>query len=262
MPKLRFRFHNDGHVFGNRSLRVPWLVFAILLLPALHAQPAPPPAPTTQTAQPAAPQTPKPAADPSADMQAAVARERAAAAAMQESIARQLASVEQQLSQTSTGSFFVLPPPRTLGATVAAPASLGVFADCDPLPSGQVDTLIGDAAKHQHLEEDVLRGVMRQESAFRPCAVSSQGAMGLMQLMPATADQYGVKHPFDPAENVEAGAKLLKDLLSRYGGDLTLALGAYNAGAAKVDAASGVPNIQETQDYVQKIMSNLPAKQP
>jgi soluble lytic murein transglycosylase-like protein len=172
-----------------------------------------------------------------------------------------LASVEQQVAHTSTGSFFALPPPRSIGATVAAPM-FGVAADCDPLPSDQVNTLIGDAAKHQHLEEDVIRGVMRQESAFRPCAVSSQGAVGLMQLMPTTADQYGVKNPFDPVENVEAGARFLKDLLSRYGGDLTLALGAYNAGAARVDAAAGVPNIQETQDYVQKIMSNLPAKQP
>ncbi len=194
-------------------------------------------------------------------MDAAVARQRTAAAAIEASLDRQRASVQQQIAQTSTGSFFVLPPPMTLGATVAAPALFGAFADCDPLPSAQVDTLVGDAAKHQQLEEDVLRGVMRQESAFRPCAVSSQGAMGLMQLMPATADQYGVKHPFDPVENVEAGAKLLKELLSRYGGDLTMALGAYNAGAAKVDAASGVPKIPETQDYVQKIMSNLPAKQ-
>jgi soluble lytic murein transglycosylase-like protein len=80
--------------------------------------------------------------------------------------------------------------------------------------------------------------------------------------MPATASQLRVKHPFDPAENVEAGAKLLKDLLSRYNGDLALALGAYNAGAATVDAAEAVPPIPETQDYVRKIMSSLPAKQP
>jgi soluble lytic murein transglycosylase-like protein len=194
-------------------------------------------------------------------MEAAIASQRTAAAAMEESLARQRASVQQQIAQTATGSFFVLPPPLTLGATVAAAASHETFADCDPLSSAQVDTLVGEAAKRQHLEEDVLRGVMRQESAFRPCAVSPKGAVGLMQLMPAVADQYGVQHPFDPVENVEAGARLLKDLLSRYGGDLTMALGAYNAGTAKVDAAEGVPKIPETQDYVQKIISNLPAKQ-
>lgn len=233
----------------------------MFLFPALRAQqpgkpPAPPPAPA-----PAQPAVHSPA-DSHAETDSVAARQRSAAAEMQASIDRQLASVQQQVSQTATTTFFVLPPPLTLGATVAAPASVGAFADCDPLPTGQVDTLIGDAAKHQQLQEDVLRGVMRQESAFRPCAVSTKGAMGLMQLMPATADQYGVKHPFDPVENVEAGAKLLKDLLSRYGGDLSLALGAYNAGAARVDAAEGVPKIPETQDYVQKIISTLPAKQP
>jgi soluble lytic murein transglycosylase-like protein len=85
--------------------------------------------------------------------------------------------------------------------------------------------------------------------------------MGLMQLMPATASQFGVPNPFDPAGNVEAGATFLKQLLERYGGDLTLALGAYNAGPAKVDAAAGVPKIPETQEYIRRILSTLPAKQ-
>ncbi|MGA1997429.1 MAG: lytic transglycosylase domain-containing protein, partial [Bryobacteraceae bacterium] len=232
------------------------VIFLLRALPAQQAQPPAPPA-GPPAGQPAVPSP----VDARAEMEAATARQRTAAAAFEESLAQQRASVQQQLAQTASGSFFILPPPLTLGATAAAPALLGAFADCDPLPSTQVDTLVGEAAKRQHLEEDVLRGVMRQESAFRPCAVSTKGAMGLMQLMPATADQYGVKHPFDRVENVEAGARLLKDLLSRYGGDLTLALGAYNAGAAKVDAAEGVPRIPETQDYVQKIMSNLPAKQ-
>ena len=86
------------------------------------------------------------------------------------------------------------------------------------------------AARRQDLDEEVLRGVIQQESAFRPCAVSPKGAMGLMQLMPATASQLGVPNPFDPAANVDAGARFLKELLTRYGGDLPLALGAYNAG--------------------------------
>jgi soluble lytic murein transglycosylase-like protein len=82
-----------------------------------------------------------------------------------------------------------------------------------------------------------------------------------MQLMPATASQFGVPNPFDPADNVEGGARFLKQLMVRYGGDLTLALGAYNAGPAKVDAAAGIPNIPETQDYVKQILGALPVKQ-
>ncbi len=236
----------------NLPLGLRALAAAVFLLRALSAQP-----PAPHSGQPA-----PSSADARAQMEPAATRQRLAATAMEESLARQRASVNQQLAQTATGNFFILPPPLPLGATVPAAALPGTFADCDPLPSAQVDTLIDEAAKRQHLEEDVLRGVIRQESAFRPCAVSSKGAMGLMQLMPATASQLRVKHPFDPAENVEAGAKLLKDLLSRYNGDLALALGAYNAGAATVDAAEAVPPIPETQDYVRKIMSSLPAKQP
>ncbi|SPE36693.1 Putative murein lytic transglycosylase YjbJ (fragment) [Candidatus Sulfopaludibacter sp. SbA3] len=116
------------------------------------------------------------------------------------------------------------------------------------------------AAKRQDLDSALLRGVVQQESGFRPCAVSPKGAMGLMQLMPATASQMGVPNPFDPVANLDAGARFLKELLVRYGGDLSLALGAYNAGPAKVDAAGGVPEIPETQDYLKKILSTLPVK--
>jgi len=77
-------------------------------------------------------------------------------------------------------------------------------------------------------------------------------------LMPATARQMGVQNAFDPAANVDAGAKFLKELLARYGGDLPLALGAYNAGPAKVDAAAGTPEIAETQEYIRRILSVLP----
>jgi soluble lytic murein transglycosylase-like protein len=124
-----------------------------------------------------------------------------------------------------------------------------------------VDRLVENAADREGLDQAVVRGVMRQESAFRPCAVSPKGAMGLMQLMPATASQLGVLNPFDSAANVDAGAKLLKDLLVRYGGDLSLTLGAYIAGPAEVDAAAGVPAIPETQDYVKRILSWLTPKQ-
>lgn len=117
------------------------------------------------------------------------------------------------------------------------------------------------AAKQEDVDKDTLRAVMQQESAFRPCSVSPKGAMGLMQLMPATASQFGVSDPFDNERNVEAGATFLKQLLVRYGGDLTLALGAYNAGPAKVDASGGVPDIPETQNYIKQILPVPPVKQ-
>jgi soluble lytic murein transglycosylase-like protein len=167
---------------------------------------------------------------------------------MEASLARQRASLEKQTGKAERGSFFLLAPPAGLGANVAAPAPGA--ADCESLPSSEVDSLVEHAAKRQDLDQETLRAVIQQESAFRPCAVSPKGAMGLMQLMPATASQFGVPNPFDPADNVEAGARFLKQLLVRYGGDLTLALGAYNAGPSRVDAAAGVPNIPETQDFV------------
>jgi len=188
-----------------------------------------------------------------AAMEPAMAKQRAAAASMDESLARQRSSVEKQTRQAVQGGFFVLAPPAAWGATVAA--------DCESLPSSEVDSLVEQAAKRQGLDEATLRAVIRQESAFRPCAVSPKGAMGLMQLMPDTASQFGIPDPFDPAGNVEAGASFLKQLLLHYGGDLTLALGAYNAGPAKVDAAAGVPKIPETQEYIRRILSTLPAKQ-
>jgi len=103
---------------------------------------------------------------------------------------------------------------------------------------------------------------MQQESAFRPCAVSPKGAMGLMQLEPGTAADLGVKNPFDPADNVLGGARLLRQLLNRYDGDLSMTLSAYNAGSGRVDAAMGVPAIPETIDYVKRILDKLPAASP
>jgi soluble lytic murein transglycosylase-like protein len=213
---------------------------------ALHAQ-----APPTATAA----ASPAKETDPAPAKETLTSKQRSAAFAMQQSLARQRSSVAKQTGQAEATGFFVLSPPVRMGATVFAPG-----ADCDPLPAAEVDSLVQQAAKNQNLDEQVLRGVIQQESAFRPCAVSPKGAMGLMQLMPATAGQFGVPDPFDPKDNVEAGAAFLKQLLARYGGDLTLALGAYNAGPAKVDAAAGVPKIPETQDYVNRVLSTVPVK--
>jgi soluble lytic murein transglycosylase-like protein len=129
------------------------------------------------------------------------------------------------------------------------------------MAAADLDSLIGAAAQTEQLEPDLLRGVIQQESGARPCAVSPKGAMGLMQLMPATALELGVRDALDPKENVEGGARFLKQLLNMYGGDVSLALGAFNAGPGRVNQAGGVPEIPETVDYVQKILGLLPQSQ-
>lgn len=128
---------------------------------------------------------------------------------------------------------------------------------CPALDDEEIDKLSESAGQKNSIPPELIAAVMRQESGFHPCAVSTAGAMGLMQLMPETAQTLGVDDPFVPEQNVEAGARYLKQLLDRYHGDRRLALGAYNAGPARVDQANGVPDIPETQDYVERILSSL-----
>ncbi|HLX44951.1 MAG TPA: lytic transglycosylase domain-containing protein [Bryobacteraceae bacterium] len=117
--------------------------------------------------------------------------------------------------------------------------------------------MIDEVSKKQGVDATLVREVARQESGFRPCAVSIKGAQGLMQLMPATQAQFQVSDPFDAKQSLEAGSKLLKQLIDRYQGDLAKALGAYNAGAGRVDREGGVPNIPETQSYVFSILNRV-----
>lgn len=117
--------------------------------------------------------------------------------------------------------------------------------------SGVVDS----AARRNRLDPALLDAVIAQESGFRPDAVSSAGAVGLMQLMPDTARELGVSDPFDAGQNVEGGAKYLRSLLDRYNGRLDLALAAYNAGPGAVDRFGGIPPYAETQRYVASIMA-------
>jgi soluble lytic murein transglycosylase-like protein len=116
------------------------------------------------------------------------------------------------------------------------------------------DDLIVQHAQAQNLRPDLVRAVVQVESGYNPRAVSSKGALGLMQLMPSTAKLLGVRSPFDPEENIRGGTTYLRQLLDRFDDNEELALAAYNAGPLAVDRyGNRVPPYRETRDYVRKV---------
>jgi soluble lytic murein transglycosylase-like protein len=117
----------------------------------------------------------------------------------------------------------------------------------------EIDEAITMAAARHNVDPNLVRAVVKVESNFNSNAVSRKGAMGLMQLMPATARSLNVQNPFDPEQNVDAGVRHLKRLLENYGGDVNLTLAAYNAGSGAVARSAGVPRYAETQNYVRRI---------
>ncbi len=203
---------------------------------------------------------------------------------MKASIERQRASIQRQAAasvqnktapglQKSTGAtpplgsvpgpeipkagFFSSPWPNP---TPLAQVFVPIQADCDPLPKDQLDPLVAGASTREGVDAALVQAVIERESAAKPCAVSPKGAQGLMQLMPAVVSDFGVKDPFDARQNIDGGTRLLKQLLTKYGGDVSLALGAYNAGSARVDSAGGIPPIPETINYVNDILAKTPDK--
>lgn len=115
------------------------------------------------------------------------------------------------------------------------------------------EAIIQEAAAEYDVDPALIRAVMQAESAFHPYAVSRAGAEGLMQLMPALADEMGVSDSFDPRENIRGGVRYLKQLLDRHNGNLDLALASYNAGPGNVARYGGVPPFRETRNYVKTI---------
>ncbi len=139
------------------------------------------------------------------------------------------------------------------GATIHTTRPLSRRAD-------EYRSLIEEHAAHNAVSVDLVQAVIQAESAFNPRARSPKGAMGLMQLMPATAAEFGVADAYNPVENVRAGVKYLKQLLDSYDGRVELALAAYNAGPGAVKKYGGtVPPYRETQNYVAQISGRIAA---
>jgi len=132
-----------------------------------------------------------------------------------------------------------------------------------PVPAAQaatredVDRWVNSASDQHRVDPDLIRSVIKAESGFNPRAVSPKGAQGLMQLMPSTANQLGVKDAFAPGENIEGGTRYLRDLLVLYNNDMAKALAAYNAGPQRVAQYNGVPPYRETHAYVARVIKDF-----
>jgi soluble lytic murein transglycosylase-like protein len=132
-----------------------------------------------------------------------------------------------------------------------APRERGVIAP------RTVEELVSDAASRYGLPKSLVRAVARAESAFDPDAISAKGARGVMQLMPGTAKELGVEDAFDPGQNIDAGARLLRQLLEKYEGRVAEALAAYNAGQGAVAKHNGVPPYRETRGYIRRVVKEF-----
>lgn len=136
-----------------------------------------------------------------------------------------------------------LPRPSLLGAAARAPMGPTTY-----------DGLIRTIAERYDVEYALVKAIIKAESGFNRHAVSRAGALGLMQLMPATAAQHQVRNAFSPRDNIEGGVRHLRMLLDRYGGNIPLAVSAYNAGHVRVEKAGGVPAIRETREYLARVL--------
>ena len=159
-------------------------------------------------------------------------------------------------SQLADASATTLTPATGASAATASTAPAGISQLPADVPYGAEITA---AAKKHGIDPALLAGLVKQESGFNPSAGSPAGARGLTQLMPATAAGLGVTNVLDPAQNLDGGAKYLRQQLDAFGGDVTRALAAYNAGPGAVQRYGGVPPYAETQNYVRAVQANAAA---
>jgi len=153
------------------------------------------------------------------------------------------------------------PHPSAAALHLSGPRVTTSISSVEPIPPAKAyDRIIREAAALYRLDPALIRSVMYAESGFDPSAVSRAGALGLMQLMPGVAEGLGVEHPFDPRENIMAGARLLRKLLDMHRRDVKLAIASYNAGPGAVARHGGrVPPFRETRTYVKRVTGLISA---
>lgn len=170
------------------------------------------------------------------------------------------------LGYVNEGVYGVSAPQISQTSSTAQPATVSAFDNIlstetaklsDTNTTKSLDDIFKEAAEKYNIPEDLLKAIGYHESRFQTDAVSSAGAIGVMQLMPSTAEYLGVEDPYDPYQNIMGAAKLLGKLSDMYDGNQSLMLAAYNAGSGNVEKYGGIPPFEETQNYVAKVLSTL-----
>ena len=170
------------------------------------------------------------------------------------------------LGYVNEGVYGVSTPQISQTSSTAQPSTVSAFDNIlstetaklsDNNTTKSLDDIFKEAAEKYNIPEDLLKAIGYHESRFQTDAVSSAGAIGVMQLMPSTAEYLGVEDPYDPYQNIMGAAKLLGKLSDMYDGNQSLMLAAYNAGSGNVEKYGGIPPFEETQNYVAKVLSTL-----